>query len=50
MAKFHVSVASAQVHLFLFLAAVAAGTILGGPIGDRIGRKPVIWGSILRMA
>jgi FSR family fosmidomycin resistance protein-like MFS transporter len=47
MAKFHVSVASAQVHLFLFLAAVAAGTILGGPIGDRIGRKPVIWGSIL---
>lgn len=45
--KFHVSVASAQLHLFLFLAAVAAGTILGGPIGDRIGRKPVIWGSIL---
>jgi len=45
--KFHVSVQSAQLHLFLFLAAVAAGTILGGPIGDRIGRKPVIWGSIL---
>ena len=44
--KFHVSVQSAQLHLFLFLAAVAAGTILGGPIGDRIGRKPVIWGSI----
>jgi FSR family fosmidomycin resistance protein-like MFS transporter len=45
--KFHVSVANAQLHLFLFLAAVAVGTILGGPIGDRIGRKPVIWGSIL---
>jgi FSR family fosmidomycin resistance protein-like MFS transporter len=47
MAKFHVSVQSAQLYLFVFLAAVAAGTILGGPIGDRIGRKPVIWGSIL---
>ncbi len=47
MAKFHVSVRNAQLYLFLFLAAVAAGTILGGPIGDRIGRKPVIWGSIL---
>jgi FSR family fosmidomycin resistance protein-like MFS transporter len=45
--KFHVTVQNAQLHLFLFLAAVAAGTILGGPIGDRIGRKPVIWGSIL---
>ena len=45
--KFQVSVQSAQLHLFVFLAAVAAGTILGGPIGDRIGRKPVIWGSIL---
>ena len=45
--KFHVSVQNAQLHLFVFLAAVAAGTILGGPIGDRIGRKPVIWGSIL---
>ena len=45
--KFHVSVQSAQLYLFMFLAAVAAGTILGGPIGDRIGRKPVIWGSIL---
>jgi MFS transporter, FSR family, fosmidomycin resistance protein len=45
--KFDVSVQRAQLHLFLFLAAVAAGTILGGPIGDRIGRKPVIWGSIL---
>ena len=47
MTKFHVSVQSAQLHLFSFLAAVAVGTILGGPIGDRIGRKPVIWGSIL---
>jgi len=47
IAKFHVSVRTAQIDLFIFLAAVAAGTILGGPIGDRIGRKPVIWGSIL---
>ena len=47
IAKFHVSVQSAQLYLFMFLAAVAAGTILGGPIGDRVGRKPVIWGSIL---
>jgi MFS transporter, FSR family, fosmidomycin resistance protein len=45
--KFHVSVRAAQIDLFIFLAAVAAGTILGGPIGDRIGRKLVIWGSIL---
>ena len=44
---FHVSVASAQVHLFLFLAAVAAGTMAGGPLGDRFGRKYVIWFSIL---
>jgi FSR family fosmidomycin resistance protein-like MFS transporter len=44
---FHVSVRSAQLHLFVFLGAVAAGTILGGPIGDRFGRKYVIWGSIL---
>lgn len=45
--KFHVSVQTAQIDLFTFLGAVAVGTILGGPIGDRIGRKPVIWGSIL---
>jgi FSR family fosmidomycin resistance protein-like MFS transporter len=45
--RFGVSVQSAQVHLFLFLAAVAAGTFAGGPIGDRIGRKLVIWISIL---
>jgi FSR family fosmidomycin resistance protein-like MFS transporter len=47
MNKFHVSVQSAEVHLFVFLGAVAAGTIIGGPVGDRIGRKYVIWGSIL---
>ncbi len=47
MAKFHVSVQSAQIHLFAFLGAVAAGTIIGGPVGDRFGRKYVIWCSIL---
>jgi FSR family fosmidomycin resistance protein-like MFS transporter len=47
MSKFGVSVQNAQVLLFVFLGAVAAGTIIGGPIGDRIGRKYVIWGSIL---
>jgi FSR family fosmidomycin resistance protein-like MFS transporter len=47
MNKFHLSLQSAQLHLFVFLGAVAAGTIAGGPIGDRIGRKYVIWGSIL---
>jgi MFS transporter, FSR family, fosmidomycin resistance protein len=45
--RFHVSVWNAQVHLFVFLAAVAVGTFAGGPIGDRIGRKYVIWFSIL---
>ncbi|MDQ3414914.1 MAG: MFS transporter, partial [Verrucomicrobiota bacterium] len=40
----------AQFHLFLFLFAVALGTILGGPIGDRYGRKLVIWVSILGVA
>jgi FSR family fosmidomycin resistance protein-like MFS transporter len=45
--RFGVSVQSAQVHLFVFLGAVAIGTIAGGPIGDRIGRKAVIWFSIL---
>jgi len=48
--KFHLSVASAQVHLFVFLSAVAIGTILGGHIGDRISRKRVIWVSILGVA
>ncbi len=47
---FHVSVASAQVHLFLFLFSVAAGTLIGGPLGDRFGRKYVIWISILGVA
>lgn len=47
MSKFHLTVRSAQLHLFLFLFAVAAGTIIGGPVGDRIGRKRVIWWSIL---
>ncbi len=47
ISKFHVSVRSAEIHLFVFLGAVAAGTIIGGPIGDRIGRKYVIWCSIL---
>lgn len=44
---FHVSVRSAQLHLFVFLGAVALGTVLGGPVGDRFGRKYVIWGSIV---
>jgi MFS transporter, FSR family, fosmidomycin resistance protein len=48
--KFHVSVRSAQVHLFVFLLAMALGTLLGGPLGDRIGRKRVIWVSILGIA
>ncbi|CNC36089.1 MFS transporter [Yersinia similis] len=48
--KFGVSVQNAQIHLFVFLFAVAAGTIIGGPLGDKIGRKYVIWGSILGVA
>lgn len=48
--KFDLSVASSQLHLFLFLGAVATGTFFGGPIGDRIGRKAVIWFSILGVA
>jgi MFS transporter, FSR family, fosmidomycin resistance protein len=47
MNKFGVSVKDAQFHLFIFLGAVAAGTFIGGPIGDKIGRKYVIWCSIL---
>jgi FSR family fosmidomycin resistance protein-like MFS transporter len=47
ISKFHVSVRASQLFLFLFLGAVAAGTIIGGPIGDRVGRKLVIWCSIL---
>jgi FSR family fosmidomycin resistance protein-like MFS transporter len=45
--KFQVSVQSAQLHLFVLLGAAAAGTFIGGPVGDRIGRKYVIWVSIL---
>ena len=45
--KFQLPVRSAEMHLFIFLGAVAVGTIIGGPIGDRIGRKYVIWCSIL---
>lgn len=48
--KFGVSVHDAQLYLFAFLFAVAAGTIIGGPIGDRVGRKYVIWFSILGTA
>lgn len=48
--RFGVSVQTSQVLLFLFLFAVTAGTFLGGPIGDRFGRKPVIWFSILGVA
>jgi FSR family fosmidomycin resistance protein-like MFS transporter len=47
ISKFQLSVESAQIHLFVFLGAVAAGTLIGGPVGDRIGRKNVIWCSIL---
>jgi FSR family fosmidomycin resistance protein-like MFS transporter len=50
MHKFNVSIQSSQVHLFLFLFAIATGTFLGGPIGDRVGRKYVIWFSILGVA
>jgi len=48
--KFGVSVPNAQTHLFVFLFAVAAGSLIGGPVGDRIGRKWVIWVSILGVA
>ncbi|MGE5168109.1 MAG: MFS transporter, partial [Deltaproteobacteria bacterium] len=45
--RFHVDVQSSQIYLFVFLGAVALGTLIGGPVGDRIGRKYVIWASIL---
>src|SRR3954471_10547893 len=48
--KFNLSVRDSQLYLFIFLAAIAAGTFLGGPVGDRIGRKAVIWVSILGVA
>jgi FSR family fosmidomycin resistance protein-like MFS transporter len=50
MEKFAVSVQDAQFHLFLFLLSVAAGTLLGGPLGDKFGRKYVIWFSVLGAA
>ena len=50
MHRFNLSVQNAQIHLFIFLLAVATGTVLGGPLGDRIGRKRVIWLSILGAA
>jgi MFS transporter, FSR family, fosmidomycin resistance protein len=50
MQHYHIETREAQYHLFYFLFAVAAGTLLGGPIGDRIGRKQVIWMSILGVA
>lgn len=48
--KFHVSVQTSQIYLFIFLFSVAAGTLIGGPVGDRFGRKYVIWFSILGTA
>lgn len=48
--KFGLSIQTSQIYLFLFLFAVAAGTFIGGPVGDRIGRKYVIWISILGVA
>ena len=50
MHRFHLGIQAAQVDLFIFMAASAVGTVAGGPIGDRIGRKAVIWGSILGVA
>jgi len=50
MEHYRIDALAAQYHLFYFLFAVAAGTLLGGPIGDRIGRKQVIWMSILGVA
>jgi FSR family fosmidomycin resistance protein-like MFS transporter len=50
IAKFHLAARSAEYCLFIFLFSVAAGTIIGGPVGDRVGRKYVIWVSILGVA
>jgi FSR family fosmidomycin resistance protein-like MFS transporter len=47
ISRFHVSVASSQLHLFVLFGAIAAGTLIGGPVGDKFGRKYVIWCSIL---
>jgi len=46
MERFHLPIQTAQVDLFIFMAAAAAGTVIGGPVGDRVGRKRVIWASI----
>jgi FSR family fosmidomycin resistance protein-like MFS transporter len=48
--KFHVGIQTSQIYLFVFLFSVAAGTLIGGPLGDRFGRKYVIWFSILGTA
>jgi FSR family fosmidomycin resistance protein-like MFS transporter len=48
--KFHLSMQSAQLYLFVFLFAAALGGLIGGPVGDRVGRKRVIWFSILGVA
>lgn len=50
MSKFDISIQNSQVYLFVFLFAIAAGTIIGGPLGDRYGRKKIIWISILGAA
>ncbi|NML20274.1 MFS transporter [Pseudoflavitalea sp. G-6-1-2] len=50
MDKFHITKQSSQIYLFIFLFSIAAGTFIGGPLGDRIGRKYVIWISILGAA
>jgi len=50
IARFGLSIRQAQIYLFVFLFSVAAGTLIGGPVGDRYGRKYVIWGSILGVA
>ena len=47
MHRFSLSIETAQIYLFVFLAASAAGLLVGGPLGDRFGRKKVIWGSIV---
>lgn len=48
--KFHVGIQTSQIYLFVFLFSVAAGTLIGGPLGDRFGRKYIIWFSILGTA
>jgi len=48
--KFNLSIQQSQIYLFVFLGAVAAGTLIGGPLGDRFGRKYIIWISILGVA